>query len=420
MFVGHQPFENILKIKAEQILLFLLPALFLSLKGWVNGISIIVAIFCAYAVFSNWEKYFTNRDRLFWFLLLCIIIPFFGELFAQIGRSSIIFPSLDGPSRTLLAGIIFVYFSRKSLIDCDVAIGWGAVTGIASVLVSIVFFKEAYWSYRMATYFVDPITLPCYLTALLGLVVFSNLSSHSRVLDVLVKLACVIAVLYVCIGSSSRSSWVALLVLAELFILLNFKGQMRTKFIAHIFLMICVLLVYFSFDAVNWRINAIFMEVRAFIDGDANTSIGHRLGLVLLDLHLIWSNLLFGVADSALPTLEAFKESHPTLPKELYEIKMLSGSHNEILGQLVTRGIVFGGLSVLSLFVVPIYFLIRELRNNTRLNMRLSKMSLGFIVPIFFAGMTIQVFNLKMTITFYSLFLAFLYAQIIREKKTVV
>lgn len=272
----------------------------------------------------------------------------------------------------------------------------------------------------MATYFVDPITLPCYLTALLGLVVFSNLSSHSRVLDVLVKLACVIAVLYVCIGSSSRSSWVALLVLAELFILLNFKGQMRTKFIAHIFLMICVLLVYFSFDAVNWRINAIFMEVRAFIDGDANTSIGHRLGLVLLDLHLIWSNLLFGVADSALPTLEAFKESHPTLPKELYEIKMLSGSHNEILGQLVTRGIVFGGLSVLSLFVVPIYFLIRELRNNTRLNMRLSKMSLGFIVPIFFAGMTIQVFNLKMTITFYSLFLAFLYAQIIREKKTVV
>ena len=408
MFVGHQPFENILKSKAEQILLFLLPALFLSLKGWVNGISIIVAIFCTYAVFSNWEKYFTNRDRLFWFLLLCIIIPFFGELFAQIGRSSIIFPSLDGPSRTLLAGIIFVYFSRKSLIDCDVAIGWGAVTGIASVLVSIVFFKEAYWSYRMATYFVDPITLPCYLTALLGLVVFSNLSSHSRVLDVLVKLACVIAVLYVCIGSSSRSSWVALLVLAELFILLNFKGQMRTKFIAHIFLMICVLLVYFSFDVVNWRINAIFMEVRAFIDGDANTSIGHRLGLVLLDLHLIWSNLLFGVADSALPTLEAFKESHPTLPKELYEIKML------------TRGIVFGGLSVLSLFVVPIYFLIRELRNNTRLNMRLSKMSLGFIVPIFFAGMTIQVFNLKMTITFYSLFLAFLYAQIIREKKTVV
>lgn len=420
MFVGYQPFENISKIKAEQILLFLLPALFLSLKGWVNGISIIVGIFCVCAVFSNWKNYFINRDRLFWFLFLCITIPFFGELFAQIGRSSIILPSLDGPSRTLLAGIIFVYFSRKSLIDCDAAIGWGAVTGIASVLVSVVFFKEAYWSYRMATYFVDPITLPCYLTALLGLVVFSNLSSHSRTLDVLVKLACVVAVLYVSIGSSSRSSWVALVVLAELFILLNFKGQTRTKFIAHIFLVSLVLLLYVSFDVVNWRINTIFTDVRAFFDGDANTSTGHRLGLVLLDLHLIWSNLLFGVADSALPTLEVFREKYPMLPKELYEIKILSGSHNEILGQLVTRGVVFGSFSVISLFVVPIYFLIKELRKNTSLNLRLSKMGLGFIIPILFAGMTIQVFNLKMTITFYSLFLAFLYARIVREKKTAV
>lgn len=127
--------------------------------------------------------------------------------------------------------------------------------------------------------------------------------------------------------------------------------------------------------------------------------------LLLIDYELIKDNFIFGVADGVMPNFEYLQSIIPSITKEIYEIRTLAGSHSELVGQLVRKGVFLGSFALWGLFRYPIYLMFREYRKQGSLICELEK-PLGRGVPVLISGLTIQVFNLKMTISFYILLLA--------------
>ena len=90
----------------------------------------------------------------------------------------------------------------------------------------------------------------------------------------------------------------------------------------------------------------------------------------------------------------------------IYDIKALAGSHAEVSAQLVRKGLFLGGFALWGLFLYPLYLISCKLRVWSAADQPLAAGIYGVLVPVFFSGLTIQVFNLKMTISFYMLCLA--------------
>ena len=145
----------------------------------------------------------------------------------------------------------------------------------------------------------------------------------------------------------------------------------------------------------------------SFVDagGGQNSSTGQRMILLLIDFELIKDNLFFGVSDGDMPTFDYLKALIPSLSADIYEIKTLAGSHSEVSAQLVRKGLFLGIFALWGLFAYPLYLIIRGYMAQKFLGRALQKL-LGLVVPVLISGLTIQVFNLKMTMSFYVLFLA--------------
>jgi O-antigen ligase len=90
--------------------------------------------------------------------------------------------------------------------------------------------------------------------------------------------------------------------------------------------------------------------------------------------------------------------------------------HNEILAQMVRFGI-FGLLSILAVYLVPLLYLWRLAKSNLQPQRTAAIMGMILILGFFTFGLTVEIFNLKMTIAFFSLTLAVLFAAASNKSK---
>jgi hypothetical protein len=137
--------------------------------------------------------------------------------------------------------------------------------------------------------------------------------------------------------------------------------------------------------------------------------------LLLIDFELIKDNLFFGVADGVMPTYEYLQSKIPSINEEIYMVRTLSGSHSELLGQVVRKGVFLGGFALWGLFLYPLYLVSCKFRVWSTADQGLTAGIYGLIVPVLFSGLTIQVFNLKMTMSFYMLCVAIFLAYCARR-----
>lgn len=396
-------------------IVFLMPIFFLTIKSWVNISGFLLFFLSCWPIIKNPTYYFCNRSKVFWMLLVCLVVPFFSELFAQIGREQILLSSLDGPSRVVLAAGIFIYLSRS---DSEKLIQWlsyGSAIGTVGVCVSLIFFPNYYWGTRAATYFVDPITLPCFTVGLLGLTLFWSRKIFPGYIDLFVKFLLAFVATYVAVESQSRSAFVALVCLLTAYVMYSFRHSCKTQIIGLVGVITGFTLLYFISEIVHHRVNESVDGVIAFLSEDyvgiQETSSGQRIILGLIDVYLIKSNPFFGVGDrSPLPPYEELSLVIPYLSRLIYDIRVLAGSHSEFLALLVRQGLFFGPLTLCSLFCYPLYLLLFKYRKLTFVTGSPLAVILGMVIPIMASSLTIQVFNLKMTVTFYAVCLAIFFA----------
>ena len=388
-------------------LVFFTAAFFLTLKGTATTSLFLMFFICSWPIIKTPRHYFVARGSQFWVLILCLLSPFLAEVLAQAGRGSFIGSSLDGPSRAILAAGIFTYLSKKDCTNLLSALGIGSAVGIVLVFLYLQVFPEHYWGDRAATYFVDPITLPCYTIVLLGLYLFGDYPNIPKKVSNFAKLLISILTIYIAIESQSRSAWVAGVVLGEIYLLYTFRASLMKQIQATLaFALGCFAIFTFSDVVFNRSIEA-NQGLSSFVaeGGGQRSSTGQRMVLLLIDFELIKDNLFFGVSDGVMPTYEYLQSKIPSMNEEIYNIKMLAGSHSEFFAQIVRKGVFLGGLAIWGLFGYPVYLIVREFSRKGFLSEELQKL-LGSVVLLFVSGFTIQVFNLKMTTAFYMLLLA--------------
>ena len=398
------------------VLVFLFPIFFLTIRGWVNSIAILFFLIACLYILRYPTFFFRDRSKIFWLFLVTLLCPFFAELIVQIGRGEIVGSTLDGPSRFLAAAIFFVFMTR---IRGDF-LRWISVGSIFAVFVtsfSVLVFTDYYWGGRAATYFVDPITLPVYLVATLSLVQPTLVrwnSTWERVFALSVGGLMLLLVGVVAILSQSRTSWVALIVRVETTLFLSTMKNKKLFAYLNFFLLICVFLSFLFVGTIQSRVVEAFDQIHSFTQGSRDTSVGLRLGLILMDIKLFLGYPLFGIADGQLPPLDWFSAHGMDVTPKLYQQKLLTGSHSEIFAHLARKGI-FGISVVFALFFVPIFYFSKSLMDESGRVRAEAAMGLRFSLVIFSSGLTIQVLNLKMTSTFFAFILAIMFASLVKN-----
>ena len=389
-------------------LAFFTPAFFLTLKSTATISLFLMFFICSWSIIKTPRHYFATRGPQFWVLILCLLSPFLAEVLVQAGRGSFVVSTLDGPSRAILAAGVFVYLSKKDCTNLLSALGIGSAVGIVLVFLYLQFFPEYYWGDRAATYFVDPITLPCYTVVLLGLYLFGDSSKIPKKISYFVTLLISILTIYIVIESQSRSAWVAGIVMGEIYLLYAFRVSLTKQILATLALALGFFAIWTFSDVVGARSSEAYRGLVSFLEeGEGQgSSTGQRMILLLIDVELIKDNLFFGVADGVMPTYEYLQSRIPSINKEIYMIKTVAGSHSEASAQLVRKGLFLGGFALWGLFLYPLYLVSCKLRAWSTADPELAAGMYGLIVPVFFSGLTIQVFNLKMTMSFYMLCLA--------------
>ena len=388
-------------------LVFSVPACFLVVKSWANIVLFLIFFICTWLIIKEPREFLINRGVRFWVMVACLLSPFLAEFMAQIGRGTIVGSSLDGPSRAILAAGVFIYLSKRSSPHLVTALGMGSGLGVLMVFLYLKFFPEFYWGHRAATHFVDPITLPCFTFALLGLFLFGNYPKISKKTVVGLKLLALVLSTYVALEASSRSAWVAGIGLGSSYILYSLRESLLKQAVGLLLLAASVIGIFYFSDGFRDRVQEGYTGLMLFLEsgeGQSN-SVGQRMILILIDFELIKSFPLFGISDGAMPSFEYLKAIIPSLNEEIYQIKMLAGSHSEFLAQIVRKGIFLGGFALWGLFAYPVYLIVREYCTKNYLDIGLQKL-LGLVVPLIISGLGIQIFNLKMTISFYVLLLA--------------
>lgn len=220
-------------------------------------------------------------------------------------------------------------------------------------------------------------------------------------------------VLYGAYLSQTRGSWVVL----PVFIAIGFGllRELQLRFKLAFLLLAAAFLAggYILGDTVQRRFAEASSDVQQYIDGkEKNTPVGIRLQL--------WEGawLLF----SENPVSGIGRDRYPEAMQQLVQRRVITvdaamhpHSHNDLLFQMATLGI-FGLAALLALYFVPAFYFLRDLRHADRQARTIAAMGLALSLGFFVFGLTDTMFYWRVSYTFYVVFLAILFASLLRRK----
>lgn len=393
----------------------LAPLCFLTVRGWINAALILLALLVAFDLVTNRQRESVRWTALHWMMFASFLAPVATEALAQAFRGTFSATAFDGPSRFLLAGLVFAGATRIDLHAALVRYAW--VVPAALLLCLAAYFLDpeasANWGGRAATYFVDTITFGIHV-AILTIIAAVCFCRASGVASRVLSGAATAAGAFLLVASQSRSGWVSFIVTSVLLGMLLLRRQVALALVAATAL--GVALVYASHDATRTRVLDAVTETAEYFSGSArDTSTGIRISLVRLDVHLFLANPLSGMQDGVLPPLEELRRTERYLTEDAYEMKRLSGSHTELTAQIVRRG-VWGFVSFAGTMILPMVLFLRYIRHPSVAVRWPAMLGAIFTVGSFVAGLFVQTLNLKFTSSYTGLMLAVLASQVLRNR----
>ncbi|WP_087722642.1 O-antigen ligase family protein [Pandoraea sp. PE-S2T-3] len=338
-----------------------------------------------------------------------LCLPIIAIVFVELLHRDVVANTLDSPARFLLAVLVFLGLRHiASIIPrwIDLTFGLGAISAAFMALYS----TAETLAPRAESTFLNPIHFGD-IALLLG--VLSVVSIHWLARDrfwlVIFKLIGGAAGCYASWASQSRGGWVALPVLLVIWLLCrpHSANLKRRAVIAGV----AVVLVASSFlsSTVRDRFNNIHSDLASLSAGQADTSIGIRLELWKTAVKLIRENPWTGLGAhgyrNAMPAMAAAGDLTP-MAADYGKGEV----HNQILAYFADYGLL-GLLAILGVYLGPAYFFIRVgALQPRRREQRAALMGLMTAVSFAVFGLTVETFNLKVTVAFYATMLALLAA----------
>ena len=338
-------------------------------------------------------------------LLTALLLPFFAILLVEMLHGNIVANTLDSPLRFLLAAIVFLGLRRIA----DVMPRWTDLTFATGAICAalMAWYSTAdILATRAESSFLNPIHFGD-IAVLLGIlsVVSIHWLSRDSVWSIAFKLLGAAAGCYASWASQSRGGWIVLPCLLVVWLVWRDHPVGRTRRLTIAFVAVVLLASTFTSRIVRDRFEMIRSDLVSLSTGNANTSTGIRLELWKAAGQLIAQRPLLGQGAhgyrNAMPAMAASGDLTPEAA-DLGKGEV----HNQILAYFVDYGLL-GLICILGVYVGPIIFFIRAARlRKGHIENHAALMGLMTAVAFAVFGLTVETFNLKVTVAFYATLLA--------------
>jgi O-antigen ligase len=400
----------------------LFPLLYMTLRSWTNAFVFVLFFLAIFYLVKNPKSIQRAlQDSASKWIIFTLCSPLLAIFISQSFRQEYSSTAFDGPSRILFTALLFTYLKDRQ-INFTKLIEWIIPISLIICLAAYILnpAASAMWGNRAATYFVDTITFGTYCLILGFICLISihiNPNKEHPLLTILKVIGFSIGC-YLAIKSQSRSAWTAAIGLLIYLSFVRFHKKHPTyPWILMALGAIAIVAIYKLSPDVHQRVNVGIQEVVTYFKANNfDTSLGLRISMVRVATNLIIENPLSGLKDGIMPALNTIPSIQPFYTDLLQQMIRDTGTHTEILAQGVRSGI-WGLISSTALFLVPgLIFIKRISHQNPRIR---TAAIIGFalILGLFIASLTIQVFNLKYTSSFYALMIAALAAQALQKNE---
>ncbi len=397
-------------------LIFLAPLGWLAVRSWINGILVILSLFCLFFLIYNKKKIQLNRsDRI---ILATFVLPILAVLITQAYTNNWSAKPYDGPSRFLLGIPIYLYIRSEKINILEIlaiAIPLTLVFNLISILINTA--PTQFWGNRLATYFVDPLSFGNYslLLGFLSLLMVQYRHNFRAVyLKYIFQTTCLIGFvigLYLSLGSMSRSGWLAIPFLT-IYCIWCFRKEIASHLnvflVVVFFISLLSIFLLLSNEAVQARFLSIYSETSEWLTKSGSyesSSGGVRLSMWVLSYKLLIMNSLMGYGDLGYKDLLITDPNLIASASEIARTSMFNGPHNEIIANSLRYGI-FGLIASCTLFITPAVIALLNMRKENLA----AKLIFSFTVGLLICSVALEVFNLKYTASFYAFLIPILLA----------
>lgn len=401
------------------IILILLsyPSLLLTVRGSMGVLFFILLLLSLNILYQTrnshplWDKYSIA-------FALSMGSPVLAIFLSQAYHGEFSAPYYDWSVRFLLAVPIFLALRKINIRVLSVlqyGVPIGALTGLAMLKLHPYDWGGHYTTsiYFNLIHFSDTALILGFLS------LFSiSLKQKVNLFGVTLKIGGFLAGIYMSIQSGERGGWLAIPLLLLIWVAMNIKERrLLILSLAALFVISVSWLSYAKIDVVHYRIEAVFSNLKSYSQGgnSRDTSIGIRLQLYLAAWHLFVDHPIFGIGPGGfadiMPELISKGELTPA-----GGVLGTSEVHNEILAKCAETG-VFGLISIFSIYFVPWCIFWRTTKSQDFTNRTAALMGFCLVTGFFIFGLTVEIFDLKMTAAFYALTLTVLLAAATNKSK---
>ncbi|HMA09853.1 MAG TPA: O-antigen ligase family protein, partial [Ramlibacter sp.] len=337
--------------------------------------------------------------------------PFAAVGAVQLLRHEFVPSYFDAPLRILMSGIILLYFVARRVDFLRIA-GFAFPVGVLLCASFLLCWPDAdmyFWTFgRVATYFMDPLTLATHITiaGFVSLFLVDAVGPDPLWLKGLKYLAFLAAVA-VSIATGSRSGWVMIPLLISLW-LIGVRGakSARQLLLTALVVSVACFALYWASDVVHARISKGVQDVlEYFSGGDMDTSLGIRISLLRANWILFLQSPLYGWGFQGVPALASIPEIAAFLTPMTQGFFVHSGGHNELMQSMMRMGIL-GLVSRLLVFGVPLAVFVQAVRSPVARRRTAGFIGLVVVIGYLTASFSMEVFNLIYAASFYGLLVA--------------
>lgn len=384
------------------------PTLAVAVQGGMSAVFFLTVVCSIYLLYINrLEGRRADLGRAARIYGLAMGLPALAVLANQISLGEFDARSYDSPARFLLAPLIYLALVNIR-VNLAAALELAFPLGAISSLVTAALTPQA--GGRAVTYFLDAIHFGD-LALLFGFLSLFSINWFRRdprwVLSL--KWLGLGAGVYTSILSGTRGGWVAIPALAALWLFWSGGAGRKTS---RYFMMLAVLIAcaasYFLSDMVHQRVDRAISNVYSYTSGQVDSGTAVRLELWKASFHVFMQHPFFGAGTEGFKhALSAMHEQG--LINELVMVEGISEAHSEIAGNMARYG-ALGLVSILALYLVPIWNFGKFLRSNSSLSAGAARMGICVAVSFLIFGLTVETFNFKMVAALYSFTIAVLLA----------
>lgn len=388
------------------LILLCYPAILLTVRG---GMGVMFFLLLLISIGNLYRMRKSLWDKCSIAFAFAMVSPVLAIFLSQAYHGQFSAPYYDWAARFLLAIPIFLalrHTNPRVISVLQYGLPLGALTGL--VMLKLQPFD---WGGRYTTsQFFNLIHFSDTALMLGFLSLFSiNWEHKDHPLLLILKLTGFLAGIYMSVQSGERGGWVAAPFLLLVWFALNIPKGRRLMLGFAILLVIAVsLLSYSVIDVVHNRVGAIFFEVNAYISGHGSidTSVGIRLQHWHAAIRLFIEQPVFGAGPGGFERSLSEMLSSGMLTPEAARLGH-SEVHSEILAKCAETGL-FGLVSILSVYFVPLFIFLRTTKSIVYSHRVAGFMGICLVSGFFIFGLTVEIFDLKMTAAFYALTLAVL------------